>query len=65
MGVQRHADAFHTDNRTMMTAGLVLLAAGVVIALLSLRRRGSKHADLGRISDAWLAEESTSGPRRY
>jgi hypothetical protein len=49
----------------MMTAALVVLGA-VAFFVVRLRRRGStKASDLGAISEAWLAEEKTSGPRRY
>jgi len=50
----------------MITTAIVLFCLGVVIGLISLARRGSnKPADLGTISETWLAEESASGPRRY
>ncbi len=50
----------------MLTAALVVVAIVVVIAVLRLRSRGSaKASDLGAISEAWLAEEKTSGGRRY
>jgi hypothetical protein len=50
----------------MMTAGLIVLGIALVILVLGLRRRGSANAsDLGSVSEAWIAEEKASGPRRY
>ena len=56
---------FHADDRPMITAALPVGSPVVVIAVLRLRRRGSaKASDLGAVSEAWLAEEKTSGGRR-
>ena len=50
----------------MMTAGAVVLGIAIVVMVLGLRRRGSsKASDLGAVSEAWLAEETSAGPRRY
>ena len=50
----------------MITAALVVFGIVAVVTVLSLRRRGSaKASDLGAVSEAWLAEESATGPRRY
>jgi hypothetical protein len=50
----------------MMIAALVVFGVILVIAVLGLRRQGSARlSDLGVVSEKWLAEESTSGTRRY
>ena len=50
----------------MITAAVIVLGIAVTSVVLRLRSRGSaKASDLGAVSEAWLAEESTSGPRRY
>jgi hypothetical protein len=50
----------------MMTAALVVLGIVVFFVVQRLRRRGSARlSDLGVVSEAWLAEESASGTRRY
>jgi hypothetical protein len=39
--------------------------AGAVMALVSLRRRRSGHADLGVVSNQWIAEQRlVEGPAR-
>ena len=50
----------------MMTAAVVVFGIAAFLVGLGLRRRGSaKASDLGAVSEAWLAEESATGPRRY
>ena len=50
----------------MMTTALVVLGTVAFFAVVRLRRRGSaKASDLGAVSEAWLAEESSAGTRRY
>ena len=50
----------------MITSALVLFGVAAAIVVLRLRSRGSaKSSDLGSVSEAWLAEETAAGPRRY
>jgi len=67
VGVQRQHRSFHANHpQAMMTAGFVVFGVALVIMVGVLRRRGSaKASDLGVVSEAWLAEESAAGPRRY
>lgn len=65
--MQRQRRAFHGEYReAMMTAGLILFGVTTAIVVFGLRRRShAKPSDLGAVSEAWLAEESAAGPRRY
>ena len=49
----------------MMTAVLVgLVVTACTVAVLLRRRDSARSSDLGGVSEAWLAEEKASGPRR-